>query len=202
MDDSGFGYTEFSADIVATSTSSVLQFAFSNQPAFWHLDDVCVSSGLPTATPTATATATGSPITGGPLWYNGDFDGGERLLANEQDTSLGAGQFASVYDDFNVTGSGWTVTEVFSNNLENTNVTGATWEIRRGVTLLNTGGTLVAASGTTAAPVVTATGRSGFGFTEFQIKVTGLNVNLPLPPAGETYWLNVTPIGDLDRSFL
>ena len=54
----------------------------------------------------------------------------------------------------------------------------------------------------TAAPIVTATGRSGFGFTEFQIKVTGLNVFLPPLPAGQFYWLNVTPIGDLTgRSF-
>src|SRR5207247_3717833 len=38
----------------------------------------------------------------------------------------------------------------------------------------------------------------GFGFQEFMIEVTGLNVSLP--PG--TYWLNVTPIGDLNgRSF-
>ena len=134
------------------------------------------------------------------LWYNGDLNN-INGLANEQDTSLGAGQFASVYDNFNVTGTGWNVTEVFSDNLENTNVTGATWEIRSGTTLLTTGGTLVA-SGMTATPVVTPTGRSAFGFTEFQISVTGLTVFLPPLPAGEFYWLNVTPIGDLSgRSF-
>ena len=89
----------------------------------------------------------------------------------------------------------------FSDNLENTNVTGATWEIRSGTTLLTTGGTLVA-SGTTATPVVTPTGPGGFGLTEFQVKVTGLNVFLPVLPAGQFYWLNVTPIGDLTgRSF-
>ena len=158
--------------------------------------------GTPTATPippSPTPTPSGTPVTGA-LWYNGDFDG-VNGLANEQDTSLGSGQFASVYDNFNVTGGGWNVTEVFSDNLENTNVTGATWEIRSGTTLLDTGGTLVA-SGMTAAPIVTATGRSGFGFTEFQIKVTGLNVFLPVLPAGQFYWLNVTPIGDLTgRSF-
>ena len=165
------------------------------------------SCGTPSPTPTATATVpptptpspSGTPVTG-PLWYNGDFDG-VNGLANESDTSLGAGQFASVYDNFNVTGSGWTITEVFSDNLENTNVTGATWEIRSGTTLLTTGGTLVA-SGTTVTPVVTPTGRSGFNFTEFQVKVTGLNVFLPVLPAGQFYWLNVTPIGDLTgRSF-
>ena len=54
------------------------------------------------------------------------------------------------------------------------------------------------ASGTTTTPVVTPTGRSGFGFTEFMVEVTGLSVNL----APGTYWLNVTPVGDgSGRSF-
>ena len=79
--------------------------------------------GTPTPPPTPTTTPSSTPIEV-PFLDNGDFDG-VNGLANERDTSLGAGQFASVYDDFNVTGTGWTVTEVFSNNLENTNVTGA-----------------------------------------------------------------------------
>ena len=88
------------------------------------------------------------------------------------------------------------MTSVFSDNLANTNITGATWEIRQGVSEGN-GGTLIA-SGTTTTPVVTPTGRSGFGFTEFMVEVTGLNVSL----APGTYWLNVTVTGDLTgRSF-
>ena len=135
-------------------------------------------------------------LTGNLLWYNGDFDG-VNGLANERNTSLGSGQYASVYDDFIVpAGPGWDVGSVFSNNLENTNVTGATWEIRQGISEGN-GGTLIA-SGTTVTPVVTPTGRSGFGFTEFMVEVTGLSVHLP--PG--TYWLNVTVTGDLSgRSF-
>ena len=126
------------------------------------------------------------------LWYNGDFNQVNGLY-NGNDTGIGAGNFASVYDDFNVTDSGgWNVTAVFSDNLENTNVTGATWEIRQGVSSGN-GGTLIA-SGMTMSPVVTPTGRSGFGFTEYQIEVTGLSV--PLPFSANPYWLNVTPIGD------
>ncbi len=139
------------------------------------------------------------PVT---LWYNGDANG-VNGLANEQDTSLGAGQFASTYDNFLVpAGPGWDVTSVFSDNLENTVVTGANWEIRSGTTLLGTGGTLVA-SGTTMTPTVTPTGRSFFGLTEFQILVTGLTVHLPPNNPGEFYWLNVTPIGDgvTGRSF-
>src|SRR5438874_7638668 len=138
-----------------------------------------------------------SPLrpSGNLLWYNGDFNG-VNGLANEDNTSLGSGQFASVYDDFIVPSPGWNVTAVFSDNLSSTTVTGALREIRQGVSEGN-GGTLIA-SGMTMTPVVTPTGRSGFGFTEFMVEVTGLNVNLP--PG--TYWLNVTPIGNLTgRSF-
>jgi hypothetical protein len=125
------------------------------------------------------------------LWYNGDFDGRDGL-ADEQNTVVSQ---ASTYDNFIVPeGPGWNVTSVFTDNLQNTNVTGATWEIRTGVSVGN-GGTIVA-SGMTTTPVVTPTGRSGFGFTEFMVEVTGLNVNLPALPAGQFYWLNVTPIGD------
>lgn len=150
------------------------------------------SPGNPSPTPTPSPTATPA----GALWYNGDFDG-VNGLANERDTSLGAGQFAQVFDDFNVNDAeGWDVHSVFSNNLENTNVTGATWEIRQGMSEGN-GGTLIA-SGMTATPNVVPTGRSGFGFTEFMIEVTGLDVHL----ASGSYHLNVTPTGDLTgRSF-
>src|SRR6266478_4254707 len=134
-------------------------------------------------------------LTGTILWYNGDFNG-VNGLANEENTAIGSGEFASVYDDFNVPAGGWTVGAVFSDNLSSTTVTGATWEIRQGISEGN-GGTLIA-SGMTMTPVVTPTGRSGFGFTEFMVEVTGLNVSL----SPGTYWLNVTPIGDLSgRSF-
>src|SRR6266566_1072797 len=134
-------------------------------------------------------------LTGTVLWYNGDFNG-VNGLANEDNTALGSGEFASVYDDFNVPAGGWSVGAVFSDNLSSTTITGALWEIRQGISEGN-GGTLIA-SGMTMTPVVTPTGRSGFGFTEFMIEVIGLNVSLP--PG--TYWLNVTPIGNLSgRSF-
>ena len=41
----------------------------------------------------------------GTLWYNGDFDGIDGLT-NEDNTSLGSGQYAHIYDDFIVTDSG------------------------------------------------------------------------------------------------
>ncbi len=132
----------------------------------------------------------------GSIWYNGDFDG-INGLSNELDTSLGSGQFGHTYDDFNVTDpNGWHVTAVYSNNLENTNITGATWEIRQGLSEGNPG--TVVASGTCMAPIVVPTGRSGFGYDEYTVECDGLNVCL-MPG---TYWLNVTPIGDqTGRSF-
>jgi hypothetical protein len=151
-------------------------------------------TGNPTPTPTPTPTITPPP---GALWYNGDFDGVDGLT-NEQDTF--ASGYSHIYDDFNVPDSaGWDVDSVFSDNLASTTIIGASWEIRQGITSGN-GGTLIA-SGTTVTPVVTATGRSGFGFIEFMVEVTGLSVHLD--GNGANYHLNVTPIGNLDgnRSF-
>jgi hypothetical protein len=119
----------------------------------------------------------------GSLWYNGDFNG-VGFHANGINTSDSNSQ---VFDDFIAT-SNWTVNAVFSNNLLSTIVTGAVWEIRIG----GIEGTLVA-SGSTATPTVTPTGRSGFGFNEFTVEVTGLSINLV---GGTRYWLNVTPIGN------
>jgi hypothetical protein len=132
------------------------------------------------------------------LWYNGDYDGDAtgNGLANEQDTF--APGFAHVFDDFIVTDSGgWDITSVFSNNQMSTVATSATFEIRQGMSPGN-GGTLVA-SGSTDTPVITPTGRFGFGLPEFTVEITGLSVHLD--PG--TYWLNVTPVDNLDggRSF-
>jgi hypothetical protein len=135
----------------------------------------------------------------GSLWYNGDFND-VNGLANERNTLITQ---AAVYDDFNVTAPlGWHVTAVFSDNLFSFGlpITGADWEIRTGISEGNAG--ILVASGTTNSPVVTATGRSGFGFIEYMVEVTGLNVFLPMLSSGQHYWLNVTPIGNgTGRSF-
>src|SRR5213075_2552389 len=129
------------------------------------VNGVAGNCGTPTPTPTPTVTPTCTP---GALWYNGDFNG-VNGLANEDNTSLGSGQFASVYDNFIVTDAGgWNVTSAFSDNLLNTNVTGATWEIRTGVSEGN-GGTLIA-SGMTMTPVVTFLW-CHFGFCEYMVEV-------------------------------
>ena len=140
----------------------------------------------------------GGTTGGNILWYNGDFNG-VNGLANEVDPTVTTG--ASVYDNFVVTNpAGWDITAVFSDNLENmSSVTSASWEIRTGVSVGN-GGTLVASGSGT--PTVTATGRSGFGFTEYQIQVAiSPALHLPQLPAGQFYWLNVTPTGPDGRSF-
>jgi hypothetical protein len=133
----------------------------------------------------------------GSLWYNGDFNG-VNGLSNERNTIITQ---SAVYDDFDVTAPlGWNITAVFSDNLENTIVTAADWEIRTGVSEGNAG--VLIASGTTNSPIVTMVGRSGFGFPEFRIEVIGLNVFLPMLPSGQHYWLNVTPVGNgTARSF-
>jgi hypothetical protein len=148
------------------------------------------------AASTGNPSPTRTPV-GYRLWYNGDFDGVDGL-SNELDTSLGDQQYAHAYDDFDVTDqSGWDVGAVFSNNLTDTIIIGATWEIRQGISPGN-GGTLIA-SGMTVTPLVTGTGRSGFGYTEYSVQVNGIFVHLP--PGN--YFLNVTPIGDLSgRSFV
>jgi hypothetical protein len=132
----------------------------------------------------------------GSVWYNGDFNG-VNGLANEENTTISQ---AAVYDNFIVPAGGRTLAGFFSDNLASTVITGADWEIRTGVSEGN-GGTLVA-SGSTSSPIVTPTGRSGFGYTEYTVEVTGLNLFLPTLPSGQFYWLNVTPVGDgTGRSF-
>jgi PEP-CTERM motif len=128
----------------------------------------------------------------GTLWYNGDFNGADGL-SNEQNTDI---DYGYTYDNFQVDGSGWTITSIWSNNLMSFRTDQAYWEIRSGVSL-GDGGTLVA-SGTSAA-TQTATGRSGFGLDEYEILVSGLNIALG---PGE-YWLMVAPIDSgAGRSFV
>ena len=119
------------------------------------------------------------------LWYNGDFDSRNGLV-NDRNTST---PLSAVYDDFNVTGSGWTLDRVWSNDQMNFTTTTADFEIRKGVSL-NNGGMLVAA-GTGLVATQTPTGRSFNNRAEFTVQISGLNINL----APGTYWLAVVPVG-------
>ena len=74
------------------------------------------------------------------LWYNGDADGGNAQV-NQYNNDFTCNQV--VYNDFNVTGPGWTIQSVWSNDIflngppDSTN---ADWEIRSNMPT----GTLVA----------------------------------------------------------
>lgn len=121
----------------------------------------------------------------GTLAYQGNFDGINGLV---NEVNSGSGVTALTYDNFIVpAGQTWDVTGLFSNNLADISWNSAFWDIRKGVSAGN-GGTDIASG--SAAATDTATGRSGFGFTEYQAMVSGLNIELT---AG-TYWLAVSPI--------
>jgi hypothetical protein len=122
------------------------------------------------------------------LWYNGDFNG-KNGLANE----LIPGTLSSaVYDDFIVpVGQKWTVDTVFSNDLTSATVSSAYWEIRSNV-MAGDGGNLLY-SGTDSASQ-TATGRTGFGLTEYTVAVDVSAASPPVTLGAGTYWLAVVPI--------
>ena len=122
------------------------------------------------------------------LWYNGDYEG-EPLpdgIINGINIAIPE---ARVYDDFVVPAGGWTVGSVIGYNLMDVlGVSQAAWEIRSGVSEGN-GGTLIAGN-TSPATQTFVQGGVG-GREEFEIKVSGLNVELN--PG--TYWLSVAPVG-------
>jgi hypothetical protein len=134
------------------------------------------------------------PIGGGPesspVFYGGDFNG-INGLANEFNTAV---TDSRVYDDVRLRGLNSTISEIYSRNLiiaiggfsSNT----ANWEIRKGVSLGN-GGTVVA-SGTAAPATYTATGFSGFGLLEYEVKVVIPTITL----GGGPIHINVSPIGN------
>jgi hypothetical protein len=126
------------------------------------------------------------------LWYNGDLNGVSGL-SNEVNTTITQ---SYVFDDFIVPAGGWTLTDAFSNDLMNFTASGADVEIRSGVSAGNGGTLIYGAYG--VADTQTATGRSGFGFTEYTVAVDLPDVYL----AAGTYWLAVAPDGPGGRSFI
>ena len=122
------------------------------------------------------------------LYYSGDFnpnDADANALANEQDAIVSNSQiYKPVTPD-----QSWLVTGLLENTLSQLTPTSAVWEIRTGVSEGNGGTVYASGSGT---PTQTATGRSGFGFTEYTDFVT-VSPSVLLH-AGVTYWINVTPV--------
>jgi len=130
-------------------------------------------------------------------FYGGDF-GGDLYsptargylypdgLSNENSGIVRGDPYGSAtYQNFVATG-GITVSGLFTNNLSDLNPSTGYWEIRSGVSEGN-GGTLIASG--TSAMTQTPTGRSAFGYTEYQDLVSGLSVNL----TPDTYWFAVVP---------
>ena len=130
------------------------------------------------------------------LWYNGDFNGAN-ALSSERNTLVSQ---SMVYDNFVVTGAGWTINSVFGNFLANFAWSTADYEIRSGVSTGNGGTLLFSGSGVAASQV--ATGTSAFGLTEYTATISGLSIFLN--PG--TYWLGISPVGtgnnNSDRAFL
>jgi hypothetical protein len=117
------------------------------------------------------------------LWYNGDLDRVDGLFSGST-----AGPSGYTYDNFVVTGSGWTINSIFGNFLSNESWSSANYEIRTGISVGN-GGTIVT-SGTGVAATQTATGNTAFGLTEYLTTISGLSIFLN--PG--TYWLGIAPI--------
>ncbi len=107
-------------------------------------------------------------------------------LSNEINTLVSDSR---VCDDFIVPSGGWVLDVLWTNDLMTTTASTAYWDIRSGVSA-GDGGTLLF-SGTNAA-TQTPTGRSGSGYTEYTMEVTGLII----PLGAGTYWLTVAPIDD------
>ena len=100
------------------------------------------------------------------LWYNGDING-VNALSSERNTVVSQ---SMAYDNFVVTGAGWTINSVFGNFLANFAWSTADYEIRTGVSVGN-GGTVVASGSGFAASQV-ATGNTAFGFTEYTATIS------------------------------
>ncbi|MBA3726186.1 MAG: PEP-CTERM sorting domain-containing protein [Armatimonadetes bacterium] len=113
-------------------------------------------------------------------FYGGDFDDRNGFAVDFD---------AYTYDDFDVTGAGLLVSDIYANCLTNATIGVMNWEIRSGIS--EGSGGILEASGS-GAITQTATGRSGFGFDEYELRISGLATAL----APGTYFVGVN-VGDL-----
>jgi hypothetical protein len=135
--------------------------------------------------PSGGVSVTTDPIPGNTLWYNGNPDGVDSFI-NQNNA-----QFSQVlYNQFNVTDPSWLIQSVWSNNIFIAGPpasTNATWEIWSGAP----GGTLIASGDDPA--TLTQTGFTltfaSVQYPEYMVQVSGLNVQLNQG----TYWLAVYP---------
>jgi len=128
------------------------------------------------------------------LFYGGDLDlndPNQNGLANENDAIVGGNPYgAATFQNFIIKDPDWDITSLWTNNLSQLTPISAYYEIRSGVSEGN-GGTLIA-SGTVnlgANYTHTPTGRSDFGYTEYQDHVSFPSIDLN---SGQ-YWFAVVP---------
>lgn len=132
------------------------------------------------------AIATAVPTTAqAQLWYNGSLNGSDGLFSGTTGAASGL-----VYDNFVVTGSGWTINSIFGDFLTDVSWSTADYEIRTGVSAGN-GGSVVA-SGVGLSTGQIATGGSLGGYLEYRAEITGLSIFL----APGTYWLGFGPVSN------
>jgi hypothetical protein len=135
-------------------------------------------------------------------FYGGDFnpnDPNADALANETDGSIGGSPYgAATFQNFKYTAGDGNISALFSNNLANyVGPQSAYYEIHMG-TSQGVAGPVVASGTENLGPnhfTWAPTGRSGFGYTEWQALVgstTGAGLNISLPGSG-TYWFAVVP---------
>lgn len=120
------------------------------------------------------------------LWFNGEWDGVDGL-ASERNSSVSATTMR--FDNFVVTGSGWTITSLFGEFLASFTTETVDYEIRSGLSDGN-GGTLLF-SGVGVAATQVATGQSLNALTVYRTTVSGLS--LFLGPG--TYFLGISLVG-------
>ncbi len=125
------------------------------------------------------------------LFYGGDIHANPDMrangLSNESDSTV---PLAAVYTPFEVGGTGWHVTGLFTNNSMSFAPLTADWEIRSGVSDGN-GGTLVSSGSATPAVIDLGPTPPGLSVSEmYTVQVTGLDVTLT---PGQ-YWLSVVPV--------
>ena len=129
------------------------------------------------------------------LWYGGDLDlndPNQNGLANENDAIVSGNPYgAATYQSFVIPkGQTWDIESVFTNNLISFTPTSGYYEIRSGMSEGN-GGTLLLSGMVTGQDLsFNPTGRSDFGYTEYEVDAHFKSVDF----GPGTYWYAMVPI--------
>jgi hypothetical protein len=123
------------------------------------------------------------------VFYGGDMDGRDRVLSSTM-----PGMDGMIFEDF-VLPTNATISAIFGNYVHDDAIfTSAIFEIRSGMTAFN-GGSVVASGFGQVTSVLT--NRTGFDLTEYQVTLSGLNLNL----AAGTYHVGMALDTTLGETF-